>query len=89
MVGIIFVDLSNTLDSPGSKRPLHELSVACKIDGLVQDRSISIALAMEILQSCTKPSKCFERNVSNVSKSLCALLEVLRSVNRLNASRFH
>ena len=26
------------------------------IDGLVQDCSISIALAMEILQSCTKPS---------------------------------
>ena len=25
------------------------------IDGLVQDYSISIALAMEILQSCTKP----------------------------------
>ena len=25
-------------------------------DGLVQDCSISIALAMEILQSCTKPS---------------------------------
>ena len=28
----------------------------CYIDGLVQDCSISIALAMEILQSCTKPS---------------------------------
>ena len=27
-------------------------------DGLVQDCSISIALAMEILQSCTKPSIC-------------------------------
>ena len=26
------------------------------IDGLAQDRSISSALAMEILQSCTKPS---------------------------------
>ena len=26
------------------------------IDGLVQDCSISIALAMEILQSCSKPS---------------------------------
>ena len=30
-----------------------------QIDGLVQDCSISIALAMEILQSCTKPSKYF------------------------------
>ena len=28
-----------------------------KIDGLVQDRSISSVLAMEILQSCTEPSK--------------------------------
>ena len=29
-----------------------------QVDGLVQDCSISSALAMEILQSCTKPSKC-------------------------------
>ena len=29
-----------------------------KIDGLVQDCSNSSALAMELLQSCTKPSKC-------------------------------
>ena len=28
-------------------------------DGLVQDCSISIANAMEILQSCTKPLLCF------------------------------
>ena len=28
-----------------------------QIDGLVQDCSNSIALAMELLQSCTKPSK--------------------------------
>ena len=28
------------------------------IDGLVQDCNISIANALEILQSCTKPSKC-------------------------------
>ena len=34
------------------------LSLSCYIDGLVQDCSISIALAMEILQSCTKPSIC-------------------------------
>ena len=27
-------------------------------DGLVQDRSISSALAMETLQSCTNPSMC-------------------------------
>ena len=35
---------------PSSKQ--HE-----QFDDLVQDRSISSALAMEILQSCTKPSK--------------------------------
>ena len=29
-----------------------------RLDCLVQDCSISIALAMEILQSCTKPAKC-------------------------------
>ena len=28
----------------------------CHIDGLVQDCSISIANALELLQSCTKPS---------------------------------
>ena len=28
------------------------------IDGLVQDCSISIANALELLQSCTKPSTC-------------------------------
>ena len=28
------------------------------IDGLVQDRSNSSALAMELLQSCAKPSTC-------------------------------
>ena len=27
----------------------------CRIDGLVQDCSISIAYALELLQSCTKP----------------------------------
>ena len=30
------------------------------IDGLVQDSSNSIADAMELLQSCTKPYICFE-----------------------------
>ena len=29
------------------------------IDGLVQDCSNSIANALELLQSCTKPSTCF------------------------------
>ena len=28
------------------------------VDGLVQDSSISSVLAMEIVQSCTKPSMC-------------------------------
>ena len=32
------------------------LQVPPDIDGLVQDCSISNALALEILQSCTKPS---------------------------------
>ena len=30
-----------------------------KLDGLVKDCSISIANALEILQSCTKPSICW------------------------------
>ena len=43
---------------------LH-LSLSCHINSLVQDCSISSALAMEILQSCNKPSilgsMCFDR----------------------------
>ena len=44
------------------------------IDGLVQDCSISIALAMLILQPCTKPSICdyvlsFSMKVGNYTKS--------------------
>ena len=33
------------------------IDVDHRIDGLVQDYRISCTLAMEILQSCTKPSK--------------------------------
>ena len=36
---------------------IHHQQWLNQIDGLVQDCSISSALAMEILQSCTKPSK--------------------------------
>ena len=40
------------------KNHIWELTVAAsQIDGLVQDYSISSALALEILQSCTKLSK--------------------------------
>ena len=38
-----------------------------KIDGLVQDCSNSSALAMELLQSCTKPWKC----ACNISRNQC------------------
>ena len=34
------------------------LATSHYLDGLVQDRSNSIANAMELLQSCTKPSIC-------------------------------
>ena len=38
--------------------PLTSHFTDAYIDGLVQNRSISSAIAMEILQSCTKPSIC-------------------------------
>ena len=41
-----------------------------KIDGSVQDCSISSALAMEILLSCTKPSKCMTRIVEVTAKQI-------------------
>ena len=44
------------------------------IDGLVQDRSISSALALAILQSCAKPSEYIEmlnrENGSQYAKNL-------------------
>ena len=52
---------------PGDK-PLFEfaslsLNAPLHIDGLEQDFSISIALAMEILQSCTKAIHIFDQNL--------------------------
>ena len=48
------------------------VAVVCHsyVDGLVQDCSISSALAMEILQSCTKPSTCRYNMISNVSNCI-------------------
>ena len=41
----------------------------CCIEGLVQDCSNSIANALELLQSCTKPSVCtLKTNSSNILK---------------------
>ena len=34
------------------------ISITFQIDGLVQDCSNFIAIALELLQSCTKPLKC-------------------------------
>ena len=39
----------------GNKPVMAFFSIDTYIDGLVQDCSISIANALEILQSCTKP----------------------------------
>ena len=50
--------------------PVKKINILCKtiennIDGLVQDCSNSSALAMELLQSCTKPST-YNSNFSNI-----------------------
>ena len=47
-----------------------------QVDSSVQDCSISIALAMEILQSCTKLSKCFYPNVEvlHVTQDECLIM---------------
>ena len=37
---------------------IHVMTTRRQVDGLVKDCSISSANALEILQSCTKPSKC-------------------------------
>ena len=49
-------------DLASIRRPglnLDETEMKIQIDGLVQDCSNSSALAMELLQSCTKPSRCY------------------------------
>ena len=46
----------------------------CEIDNLVQDCSNSIANAVELLQSCTKPSQCNPR---------CPIERAAPALNRL------
>ena len=49
--------LEKTIDStPAAPNTGNMVDMALHIDGLVQDRSNSIANAMELLQSCSKPS---------------------------------
>ena len=47
-------------DKPLSE-PMMALFTDAHIDGLVQDCSNSSALAVELLQSCTKPSICISQ----------------------------
>ena len=46
-----------------------------QIDGLVQDSSISTANALEILQSCTKPSKMNQGFLDKVAEYNDTILE--------------
>ena len=48
--------ITEPLDSSGHRWSMGPRGSMSHIEGLVQDCSISIANAMEILQSCTKPS---------------------------------
>ena len=43
---------------PGNSSPSKVSAMECDIDGSEQDCSMSSALVLEILQSCTKPSLC-------------------------------
>ena len=52
-------------------------SIYPKINGSVQDCSISIAITLEILQSCAKPSRCHKIHVSwNLGSSEIFVLRV-------------
>ena len=44
-------------------------------DGLVQEFSNSSALSMKLLQSCTKPSICFEIIVERVKIYVCCIAD--------------
>ena len=52
------ISIRNAWDETIYKYKLNrKLYLLFEVDGLVQNRSISIANALEILQSCTNPSK--------------------------------
>ena len=57
------------------------------INGLVQDCSNSIALAMELLQSCTKPMKWYEKTlISNYikrHKSIFSQVKISGSISKI------
>ena len=58
------------------------------IDGLVWDCSNSSALAMELLQSCTKPLICSSANIvitSLFSLPLCNMMTLLEMINKVAA----
>ena len=70
--------------STGQDLRIAIIVVTRLIDGLVQDCSNSSVLAMELLQSCTKPSICsllhVDGSVQNCSTSRPDALEILQSV---------
>ena len=57
------------LTSRGHQQLWYGIGYAGQIDGLVQDCSNSSALALELLQSCTKPSRW--RMIENANIYLC------------------
>ena len=75
-----------------TKHSKTECIILCHIDGLVQDGSNSNALAMELLQSCTKPSMNYNRpqRVGSIQKwiltSTIICLTALKSSPSANIS---
>ena len=64
---------TNWLNHGGSERQFKSsLAGTLEIDSLVQDCSNSSALAMELLQSCTEPLKCYTIQI-HVTNLLCFL----------------
>ena len=63
---------------------IHPVNVHCHIDDLVHDCSVSIANAMEILQSCIKPSTLSLKNGKSIFvQNIRMLIQVeLRCVSR-------
>ena len=58
-------------------KSMSKLKGICNINGLMQDCCISSALALEILQSCTKPSvwkSSFMNHASPTCRSLCSFV---------------
>ena len=78
---VTFENMDKSGRSLSTQHSANSTGSVLQIDGLVQDCSISIALALELLQTCTKSSECpliksfFETMIISIRR-ICVLLPI-------------